>query len=62
MQHRLRDRGSGMLVRFGLPEEIIVNLVQALQARGDEVVAFEMQKEVRLLNKPNIRYPYKPPN
>jgi hypothetical protein len=51
-----------MLVRFGLPEEIIVNLVQALQARGDEVVAFEMQKEVRLLNKPNIRYPYKPPN
>lgn len=37
-----------MLVRFGLPEDIIVNLVQALQARGDEVVAFEMQKEVGL--------------
>lgn len=38
-----------MLVRFGLPEEVVVNLVKALQARGDEVVAFEMQKEVRFL-------------
>lgn len=48
MQHRLRERGSGMLVRFGYPEDIIVNLVKALQARGDEIVAFEIQKEVSL--------------
>jgi deoxyribodipyrimidine photolyase len=46
LQHRLQDRNSGLLVRFGLPEEIVVNIVKALQARGDEVVAFEMQKEV----------------
>lgn len=35
-----------MLVRFGYPEDIVVNLVKALQARGDEIVAFEIQKEV----------------
>lgn len=37
-----------MLVRFGIPEDIVVNLIKALQARGDEIVAFEMQKEVCL--------------
>lgn len=38
-----------MLVRFGLPEDVVVNLIKALQARGDEIVAFEMQKEVGVI-------------
>lgn len=46
VQHRLRERGCGLLVRFGYPEDVVVNLVKALEERGDEIVAFEMQKEV----------------
>lgn len=46
LRDRLRARNSNLLIRFGKMEEVAVNLVQNLQANGDEVKGVFMQKEV----------------
>lgn len=46
LQNRLRERGSDLLIRFGQVDEVVENVIKALQARGDEVVGLEMQKEI----------------
>lgn len=42
----MRESGSDLLIRFGIPEVAIENLIRALFDRGDEIVGFELQKEV----------------
>lgn len=46
LQHRLREAGSDLLIRFGLPEIVLENLLTLLIGRGDEIVSIEMQKEI----------------
>ena len=46
LRSRLNDRGSDLLIRFGKPENVVSNLVDALRARGDHVEGIWMQKEI----------------
>jgi deoxyribodipyrimidine photo-lyase len=46
LRHRLKDRGSNLLVRFGFPEAVMENIVKAVQAKGDEIVGVHIQKEI----------------
>lgn len=46
LQHRLRDVNSDLLIRFGLPEIVLENILALLMSRGDEIVGIEMQKEI----------------
>ena len=46
LQHCLRDAGSDLLIRFGLPEVVLENILTLLMSRGDEIVGIEMQKEI----------------
>ncbi|KAE8212898.1 hypothetical protein CF327_g3495 [Tilletia walkeri] len=46
LRSRLLQHGSNLLIRFGIPEDVLENLVSAFQARGDHVEAVWMQKEM----------------
>ncbi|EPQ30218.1 uncharacterized protein PFL1_02334 [Pseudozyma flocculosa PF-1] len=46
LRSRLRDVGSDLMIRFGMPEDVVCNLVNALQANGDYVEGVWMQKEM----------------
>ncbi|PWN48921.1 cryptochrome [Violaceomyces palustris] len=46
LRSRLRESGSDLLIRFGFPEEVIYNLVEAIQSAGDTVEGVWMQKEM----------------
>ncbi|CDS00060.1 related to Deoxyribodipyrimidine photo-lyase [Sporisorium scitamineum] len=46
VRSRLRSVGSDLLIRFGIPEEVIANLVNAFQADGTHVEGVWMQKEM----------------
>lgn len=46
VRSRLRSVGSDLLIRFGMPEDVIHNLVQAFQAEGTHVEGVWMQKEM----------------
>lgn len=46
VRSRLRNVGSDLLIRFGIPEDVIYNLVQAFQADGTHVEGVWMQKEM----------------
>lgn len=47
LRETLRKRGSDLAIRYGLPEVVADQIVEALQQQGDEVVSILMQKEVR---------------
>ncbi|CAD6970577.1 unnamed protein product [Tilletia controversa] len=46
LRSRLIERESNLLIRFGIPEDVLDNLVSAFQARGDHVEGVWMQKEM----------------
>ncbi|KAK0534292.1 hypothetical protein OC835_002712 [Tilletia horrida] len=46
LRSRLQQHGSDLLIRFGIPEDVIENLVTAFQTRGDHVEGVWMQKEM----------------
>lgn len=46
LRSRLRDRGSDLCIRFGITEDVVTNLVRALQESGTEVEGVWMQKEM----------------
>lgn len=46
LRSRLREAKSDLLIRFGRPEDVVHNLVNAFQERGDYVEGVWMQKEM----------------
>ncbi|KAK0553888.1 hypothetical protein OC846_000737 [Tilletia horrida] len=46
LRTRLQEHGSDLLIRFGIPEVVVENLVKAFQDRGDHVEGVWMQKEM----------------
>ena len=46
LRSRLRSVGSDLMIRFGIPEDVINNLVNALRVNGDHVEGVWMQKEM----------------
>lgn len=47
MRNSLRQRGSELLIRFGLMEKVTADIVKAMRANGDKVKAVYLQEEVR---------------
>ncbi|PWZ03131.1 cryptochrome [Testicularia cyperi] len=46
LRSRLRAVGSDLLIRFGIPEVVVANLVSAFQAEGTHVEGVWLQKEM----------------
>jgi deoxyribodipyrimidine photo-lyase len=46
LRSRLREVGSDLVIRFGIPEVVVTNFVRAFQERGDEVEGVWLQKEM----------------
>lgn len=46
VRSRLRNVGSDLFIRFGMPEDVVSNLVQAFQAEGTHVEGVWLQKEM----------------